>query len=184
MRMKAEILSIGLAVVASAMSLADDASAVLVGRKSGETCTVTLPGGAKMEMIWCAPGSFKMGSPPGEPGRFSSETLHSVTLTKGFWLGKYEVTQAQWESVMGKNPSKNKNAELPVESVTWEDCDAFCKKVGGGARFPTEAEWEYACRAGTKTAFYWGTSLNGDKANCKGEYPCGTKEKGEDHASH
>ena len=101
-----------------------------------------------------------------------------MTLTKGFWLGKFEVTQAQWESVMGKNPSKNKNAELPVESVTWEDCDAFCKKVGGGARFPTEAEWEYACRAGTKTAFYWGTSLNGDKANCKGEYPYGTKEKG------
>lgn len=143
-----------------------------------KTKTITLPGGEKMEMVWCPPGTYTMGTPDDEPDRQSKETLHKVTLTKGFWLGKYEVTQAQWESVMGKNPSKNKNAELPVESVTWEDCDAFCKKVGGGARFPTEAEWEYACRAGTKTAFYWGMSLNGDKANCKGEYPSGTKEKG------
>ncbi len=145
---------------------------------NAKTKIVSLPGGATMEMIYCPPGTFMMGTPESEPDRKSKETLHKVTLTKGFWLGKYEVTQTQWESVMGKNPSKNKNAELPVESVTWEDCDAFCKKVGGGARFPTEAEWEYACRAGTTTAFYWGTSLNGDKANCKGGYPCGTKEKG------
>lgn len=145
---------------------------------AAKTKTVTLPGGAMMEMIYCPPGTYMMGTPESEPDRKSKETLHKVTLTKGFWLGKYEVTQAQWESVMGANPSKNKNAELPVENVTWEDCDAFCKKVGGGARFPTEAEWEYACRAGTTTAFYWGTSLNGDRANCEGQYPCGTKEKG------
>ena len=145
---------------------------------NAKTKTITLPGGATMEMIWCPAGTFMMGTPESEPERQSKETLHEVTLTKGFWLGKYEVTQAQWESVMGANPSKNKNAELPVENVTWEDCDAFCKKVGGGARFPTEAEWEYACRAGTKTAFYWGTSLNGDRANCEGESPYGTNEKG------
>ena len=145
---------------------------------NAKTKIVSLPGGATMEMIWCPAGTFMMGTPESEPERQSKETLHEVTLTKGFWLGKYEVTQAQWESVMGANPSKNKNAELPVENVTWEDCDAFCKKVGGGARFPTEAEWEYACRAGTKTAFYWGTSLNGDRANCEGESPYGTNEKG------
>ncbi|MBP5511146.1 MAG: formylglycine-generating enzyme family protein [Kiritimatiellae bacterium] len=143
-----------------------------------KTKTITLPGGATMEMIWCPAGTFMMGTPESEPERQSKETLHEVTLTKGFWLGKYEVTQAQWESVMGANPSKNKNAEFPVENVTWEDCDAFRKKVGGGARFPTEAEWEYACRAGTKTPFYWGTSLNGDKANCAGDSPYGTKENG------
>ena len=146
---------------------------------NAKTKTVTLPGGATMEMVWCPPGTFMMGTPDSEPERQSKEKLHKVTLTKGFWLGRYEVTQAQWKSVMGANPSKNKNAELPVENVTWEDCDAFCKKVGGVARFPTEAEWEYACRAGTKTAFYWGTSLNGDKANCKGDSsPYGTKENG------
>ena len=145
---------------------------------NAKTKTITLPGGATMEMIYCPPGTFSMGTPDDEPDRESKETLHKVTLTRGFWLGKYEVTQAQWEHVMGVNPSKNKNAELPVENVTWEDCDAFCKKVGGGARFPTEAEWEYACRAGTKTAFYWGTSLNGDRANCKGDRPCGTKVNG------
>ncbi len=146
---------------------------------NAKTKTVTLPGGATMEMIYCPPGTYMMGTPESEPERQSKETLHKVKLTKGFWLGKYEVTQAQWESVMGANPSKNKNAGLPVENVTWEECDAFCRKVGGGARFPTEAEWEYACRAGTKTAFYWGTSLNGDRANCKGDSsPYGTKENG------
>ena len=99
MQMKVEIISIGLAVIASAMSLAevvDVAPATRSVRKCGETCTVTLPGGAKMEMIWCSPGKFQMGSPSGEPGRLSNEPLHSVTLTRGFWLGKYEVTQRQW----------------------------------------------------------------------------------------
>ncbi len=163
---------------ASASEGAENA-AVSVPVANVKTKTVTLPGGATMEMIYCPPGTYMMGTPESEPERQSKETLHKVKLTKGFWLGKYEVTQAQWESVMGANPSKNKNAGLPVENVTWEECDAFCRKVGGGARFPTEAEWEYACRAGTKTAFYWGTSLNGDRANCKGDSSTyGTKENG------
>jgi formylglycine-generating enzyme required for sulfatase activity len=74
-----------------------------------------------------------------------------VTLTKGFYLGAHEVTQAQWEKVMGKNPSRFQKAgpEAPVEMVSWDDCQAFCQKAGGGLRLPTEAEWEYACRAGT-----------------------------------
>ncbi|MBR4654273.1 MAG: formylglycine-generating enzyme family protein [Kiritimatiellae bacterium] len=122
-------------------------------RKSGATKTITLPGGAKMEMIWCEPGSFMMGSPPSEIGRFEDEPLHPVTLTKGFWLGKYEVMQVQWESVMGENRSHFKGKFLPVDSVSWDDCQAFIRKVnvalGGTARLPTEAEWEYACRAGS-----------------------------------
>ena len=109
-----------------------------------------------MEMIWCAPGTFLMGSPLAERGRFDDEPQHEVTLTKGFWLGKYEVTQKQWKSVMGENPSKFKDPDRPVESVSWEDCNAFIRELnvalGGVARFPTEAEWEYACRAGTSTA--------------------------------
>ena len=150
--------------------------------KAGETKTLTLPGGATMEMIYVAPGSFMMGSPSSEDGRSDGETQHRVTLTKGFWLGKYEVTQAQWRSVMGNNPSHFNGDNLPVENVSWEDCQMFIQKINAqlscGARLPTEAEWEYACRAGTTTAYFWGSSLNGDKANCNGNYPCGTTVEG------
>ena len=86
-----------------------------------------------------------------------------VTLTKGFWLGKYEVTQKQWQSVMGNNPSYFKSDDRPVENVSWEDCQEFVKKVNAqlncGARLPTEAEWEYACRAGTDTSLPNGENL-------------------------
>ena len=154
--------------------------------KNGETRAIELPGGATMEMIYVEPGSFMMGSPTSEDGRGDNETQHRVTLTKGFWLGKYEVTQKQWQSVMGDNPSEFKSPDRPVESVSWEDCQKFIAKVdaearrqlGGEARLPTEAEWEYACRAGTTTAYFWGSSLNGDKANCDGNYPCDTTVKG------
>ena len=153
-----------------------------MGTASGETKTITLPGGATMEMIYVAPGSFMMGSPSSEDGRFYCETQHSVTLTKGFWLGKYEVTQAQWRSVIGNNPSSFKGDNLPVENVSWDDCQTFIQKVNAhlscGARLPTEAEWEFACRAGTTTAYFWGNALNGDKANCNGNNPCGTTVKG------
>ena len=129
-----------------------------------DTKMLTLPGGATMEMIYVEPGTFTMGSPGSEDGRFDNETQHSVTLTKGFWLGKYEVTQAQWKSVMGDNPSCFKGDDLPVENVSWDECQEFCRKVneaaklqfGGEARLPTEAEWEYACRAGS-TGAYSGT---------------------------
>ena len=125
-------------------------------RKTGDVKFITLPGGAKMEMIWCGPGTFMMGSPANEAGRFDDETIHPVKLTKGFWLGKYEVTQAQWESVMGEKRSRFKGPDRPVDSVSWEDCQSFVRKanvaLGGVARLPTEAEWEYACRAGSGAA--------------------------------
>jgi formylglycine-generating enzyme required for sulfatase activity len=110
-------------------------------------------------------GSFTMGSPPSEPGRESDETQHKVTLTKPFYCGKYEVTQGQWETVMGSNPSSFKNAgrDAPVEMVSWEDCQAFLKKLcqmegvaEGTYRLLTEAQWEYACRAGTGGRFCFG----------------------------
>ena len=123
------------------------------GPKNGATKTITLPGGVTMEMIYVAPGEFTMGSPESEEGHEDDEKQHCVTLTKGFWLGKYEVTQKQWESVMRNNPSNWKGDDLPVENVSWEDCQEFIRKVNAslncGARLPTEAEWEYACRAGT-----------------------------------
>ena len=152
--------------------------------ETGICRTLTLPGGAEMEMIYCPPGEFMMGSPMTEEGRSDSddEAQHRVILTKGFWLGRYPVTQKQWKSVMGNNPSDFKGDDLPVEQVSWKDCQGFIKRVnaalGCGARLPTEAEWEYACRAGTTTAYFWGNTLNGDKANCDGNYPCGTETKG------
>ena len=146
----AHMLLIASAMATACLHAAESANSE---RKSGDTRTINLPGGAKMDMIWCAPGKFMMGSPKAEIGRFDDEPLHEVTLTKGFWLGKYEVTQAQWQSVMGLNPSRFKGPNMPVENVAWEDCQIFINKVnsvlGGAARFPTEAEWEYACRAGS-----------------------------------
>ena len=111
-----------------------------------------------MEMIYVEPGSFTMGSPEYELGRDrNDEAQQQVTLTRGFWLGKYEVTQRQWERVMGYNPSCFKGPNRPVDNVTWEKCQEFIQKVNSqfnyGARFPTEAEWEYACRAESKGAY-------------------------------
>ena len=94
---------------------------------------------------------------------------HEVTLTKPFYMGKHEVTQEQWEALMGKNPSTTKGAKLPVTNVSWEDCQEFIKKLNaktdGGYRLPTEAEWDYACRAGTTTAYSFGDKITPKDAN-------------------
>ena len=124
-----------------------------------------------MKFAWIPAGTFMMGSPASEAGRFTNETSHKVTLTKGFNLGIYTVTQEQWESVMGKNPSEVKEARLPVTKVSWDDCQEFIKKLNkktnGGYRLPTEAEWEYACRAGTTTAYSFGDKITPKDANYK-----------------
>ena len=153
--------------------------------KSGRTKTITLPGGATMEMIYCAPGTFMMGSPEDEEDREDDEVQHKVTLTKGFWLGKYPVTQAQWESVAGSNPSiAKKGYNYPVDSVSWNDCYSFIEMINSqsnlNARFPTEAEWEYACRAGSGKA-YSGTGdldeMGWYSVNCDaGTHPVGKLE--------
>jgi len=150
-------------------------------REPGETKTVALPGGATMEMVWCPPGEFTMGSPASEEGRYPRhhdyERQHQVTLTKGFWMAKTEVTQKQWQSVMGYNPAKFKGDDLPVECVSWEDCQEFCRKAG--LQLPTEAQWEYACRAGS-TGPYAGTGQLDDMGwhfsnSGGGAHPVGTK---------
>ena len=127
--------------------------------------------------VYIKPGTFWMGSPSDEPKRDSDETRHKVTLTKGFYLQTTEVTQGQWERVMGSNPSyfKNCGADCPVENVSWEDIQEFIRKLnreeGKKYRLPTEAEWEYACRAGTETPFSFGKCLSTDQANYDGNYP-------------
>ncbi len=124
-----------------------------------------------MEMEWCPPGSFVMGSPETELDRFDIEYLHQEIINQGFYLGKYEVTQAQYKSIMGKNPSEFSGDNNPVEQVTWYDAMVFCEKLtrreheegrlpeGYEYTLPTEAQWEYACRAGTTTAFNNGTNI-------------------------
>jgi len=128
-----------------------------------------LGAGNNLDMVLIPAGKFKIGSPESEENRSDDETQHEVTLTKPFYMGKYEVTQEQWEAVMGDNPSKIKGEKLPVTHVSWEDCQEFIKKLNastkGGYRLPTEAEWEYACRAGTKTAYSFGDSLTKGDAN-------------------
>jgi formylglycine-generating enzyme required for sulfatase activity len=108
--------------------------------------------GVGMEFIWIPPGSFIMGS---ENGGSDEKPVHRVTIKEGFYMGKYEVTQAQWQAVMGNNPSHFKGDNLPVESVSWNDAIAFIERLNAQNdayiyRLPTEAEWEYACRAGTR----------------------------------
>jgi formylglycine-generating enzyme required for sulfatase activity len=114
-----------------------------------------------IEMVWCPPGEFLMGSPEDEAGRSEDETQHRVTLTRGFWMAKTETTQGQWESVAGDNPSEFTGEERPVETVSWDDVQGWLEKMnerhplaaGWRWELPTEAQWEYACRAGTETAF-------------------------------
>jgi predicted Zn finger-like uncharacterized protein len=119
--------------------------------------------GVRFELIWVPPGELWMGSRDGEEGsRDDERPRHRVRLTRGFWLGKTPVTQGQWTAVMGTNPSDFTNVGLdgPVEQVSWEDCQelvqALRRAAGCGWRLTTEAEWEYACRAGAETAWCFG----------------------------
>jgi len=139
------------------------ASVAAPGRKAGQEMTIDLGGSVKMVFVWIPPGTFDMGSPATESGRDVDEgPMRRVTLTRGFWIGKHEVTQEQYERVMGRNPSEFKRGRFPVETVNWTDARTFCKamatRIQKLVRLPTEAEWEYACRAGTSTPHYLGTS--------------------------
>ena len=120
---------------------------------------VDLGGGVALELVLVPAGRFQMGSPEDEKERGYDEAQHWVRITRPFYMGKYEVTQEVWEKVMGTNPSLFKGAKNPVEGISWDDCQDFLKKLNalekeqGAFRLPTEAEWEWACRAGTKTRF-------------------------------
>jgi formylglycine-generating enzyme required for sulfatase activity len=159
-----------------------------IGILAGEERDWEIAPGVKMRFCWCPPGEFLMGSPKTEEGRCptnsvirealmeSEETVEgswddesqvTVTLTKGFWMAKMQVTQAQWKAVMGSNPSYFRGDNLPVETVSWNDAQEFLEKLnaligncdGGKMVLPTEAQWEYACRAG-ETGPYSGGTIN------------------------
>ncbi|WP_445369673.1 formylglycine-generating enzyme family protein [Methylomonas sp. BW4-1] len=134
---------------------------------------------------WIEPGSFMMGSSPDEPERYDDETLHAVTLTQGFWLADTTVTQALWLEVLGgHNPSHfNDTLQNPVEQVSWEHARRFIERLnalvpGLQAQLPTEAQWEYACRAGTSTPFSFGNNITPDQVNYNGDWPYAGGERG------
>ena len=134
---------------------------------------------AGLEMLLVEPGEFHMGSPESEEGRSQHEgPRHHVRISRPFYLGKHEVTQRHYESVMGANPGYFKGNDNPIEQVSWNDAKEFCRRLGPGFRLPTEAEWEYACRAGTTTPFCFGDSISTDQANYNGHYAYGKKGKG------
>ncbi|MDY0361209.1 MAG: formylglycine-generating enzyme family protein [Desulforegulaceae bacterium] len=139
-----------------------------------------------MEFVYIKPGTFMMGSPSSESGRYDHEKQHKVTLTKGFFMQTTEVTQAQWKKVMGNNPSDFKNCgdNCPVENVSWYGAKDFIRKLNNKDknftyRLPTEAEWEYAARGGTTTPFYLGNCLSTKEANYDGNYPLSGCSKGQ-----
>ncbi len=152
--------TVGAALVASCFVLS--VGCPPVGRDPVAGQTRTFDG---IEFQWCPAGTFAMGSPSSEAGRAIDETLHAVTIAKGFWLGKFEVTQAQWEDIRNTNPSFFEGNDRPVETVSWNDVQEYlvtfnATHSGATYRLPTEAEWEYACRAGSTSRFYWGEDSN------------------------
>ncbi|UJS24070.1 formylglycine-generating enzyme family protein [Thiothrix winogradskyi] len=140
--------------------------------------------GVSSRFRWIKPGSFLMGSPISEFGREINEIQHDVTLTKGFWMADTACTQALWLAVMGSNSSKfPQNLQNPVDSVSWEDVQVFLQRannsdLGGVLRLPFEAEWEYACRAGTDTPFAFGENITPGEVNYNGNYPYANGVKG------
>jgi uncharacterized protein (TIGR02996 family) len=138
-----------------------------------QCCAPTVRISIGMELILIPPGSFLMGSQEEEDQRSEDEgPIHPVILTEGFFLGIYPVLQQEWEAVMEGNPSAFKGPDRPVECVSWGECIEFCQRLSSreGRRFrlPTEAEWEYACRAGTSTPYSFGNTISTDLANFDG----------------
>ncbi len=135
-----------------------------------------------MKLAYIPAGEFLMGLAASEENRINRARQHRVRITKPFFLGVFPVTQAQYKEVTGMNPSHFRGDNLAVEMVTWEDAVDFChelsSKEGTTYRLPTEAEWEFACRAGTTTPHHFGSVLNGKQANCDGRHPYGTETKG------
>jgi formylglycine-generating enzyme required for sulfatase activity len=151
-------------------------------RHQAQFISEKLGSGAILDMVAIPGGSFVMGSPSTETGRRDNEgPQHNVNIPP-FFMGKYEVTQAQYQAVMGNNPSNFQGAKRPVENVNWDEAVEFCRKLtqktGKTYRLPSEAEWEYACRAGTTTPFHFGDTITPDLVNYNSIYPYGAASEG------
>ena len=164
---------LGIAVVLGLMSVLTVTAQEV---KPGKVEVIELGKDVKLEMVLIPAGKFMMGTkvdPFSNIPNKNEYPQHEVTLTKRFYMGKYEVTQEQWFEIMGENPSEEKGRKLPVTNVSWYDCQDFIKKLNAktndGYRLPTEAEWEYACRAGTTTAYSFGDKITLKDANINGE---------------
>jgi formylglycine-generating enzyme required for sulfatase activity len=170
-----------------AQAKAEAAYAKSSGNRAGEKKVIEIAPGVTITFCWCPAGEFTMGIPKSEADRSSDENQVEVTLSRGFWMAKTEVTQAQWEAVMGNNPSRFKGANRPVERVSWTDAQEFLTKLnvivgnsdGGQMVLPTEAQWEYACRAG-EAGMYSGGTLDEvawyEKNSGSETHPVGTKK--------
>jgi formylglycine-generating enzyme required for sulfatase activity/tRNA A-37 threonylcarbamoyl transferase component Bud32 len=143
-----------------------------------------LGNGVKLEMVEIPAGTFYMGSPENEDERLPWESPQHQVNVPSFFIGKYTLTQAQYQAIIGSNPAYFKGNNRPVEQVSWDDAVAFCQKLsqktGKNYKLPSEAQWEYACRAGTTTPFYFGESITPDLVNYDGGYPYAAAPKGQD----
>ncbi|MGH1393580.1 MAG: SUMF1/EgtB/PvdO family nonheme iron enzyme [Trichormus sp.] len=139
--------------------------------------------GVSLEMVQIPGGTFTMGSPTSEAGRDSDESPQRQVRVPGFFMGKYEITQEQYQAIMGTNPASFKGEKRPVETVSWNEAVEFCEqlsqKTGKTYRLPSEAEWEYACRAGTTTPFYFGETITTDLVNYDGNFTYASAPKGQ-----
>ncbi|XZN92881.1 MAG: bifunctional serine/threonine-protein kinase/formylglycine-generating enzyme family protein [Microcoleus sp.] len=156
-------------------------------QRQAEYFSENLGRGVSLEMVQIPGGTFMMGSPNSEEGRYDNESpQHRVTVPT-FFAGKYPITQAQWQAVMGNNPSNFKGEKRPVENVSWDDAVAFCKKLsqttGKTYRLFSEAKWEYACRAGTTTPFHFGETITPELVNYDGNHPYANAAKGKYRAA-
>ena len=192
MRSRREFLRAALTV--SGVGLLDTSAAAITAHaavQASRTFRGITPGQKReveqFELCWCPPGQFVMGSPPDETSRRSDEAQVRVTLTQGFWMARFEVTQGSWTRIMGAFPERlpsdqfGLGDEFPVYWVNYTAAEAFCRKLSSQAvrsgtmasswefRLPTEAQWEYACRAGTVTATAFGDRLGRHQANFHGE---------------
>ncbi len=146
----------------------------------GEEREFNITDKVKMKFCWIPAGKAMLGSPKNEVKRNRDEEEREFE-TNGFWMGKYPVTQVQWERIMVADPSRFKGNNLPVERISWHQCQDFIKKCSvSGLQLPHENQWEYACRGGkgNKQPFYWGNELSGFEANCHGTLPYGANNRG------
>ncbi len=154
-----------------------DSTGQIIDRRPGqaEFFTENLGNDLSLEMVKILGGNFPMGSPTTEAGHKANESPQHLVNISPFYLGKYVVTQEQYQAVMGNNPAELKGVKRPVEQVSWSESVEFCQKLsqktGRNYRLPSEAEWEYACRAGTTTPFYFGETITPELVNYNGELP-------------